>query len=335
MPQPGETLALHIEAPPATALPAGARPPWPAGVRESGASRAIDAIGDAWVLRILRSAFRGTRRFSGFLQALEVSRSVLSERLERMVADGLLIKTAPDGGHAEYRLTEAALDLWGTLIAMWRWERDWGTGREPPAALADRPRPRLMHRDCGHEMTPRCVCSHCLEEITPFETESVLQAPTEATPRLANGSDRARKRYRKSHSGDRSALPTLMRVYGDRWNAALMAAALQGARTFSEFERALSIGPTQLSDRLAELQALGLVSARAYAGSRQQYRLTRAAIATFPITLELIRWGDRWLWGGHGPLAVRHRSCGQHVQVRWACGHCDGLLERRAVIFVE
>jgi DNA-binding HxlR family transcriptional regulator len=303
-------------------------------VRESGASRAIDMIGDAWVLRILRSAFRGTRRFSGFVQALEVSRAVLSERLERMVADGLLVKIAPDGGHAEYRLTEPALDLWGTLIAMWRWERDWGTGRELPATPADRPRSRLLHRDCGHEMTPRCVCSHCREEITPFETEAVLQACAEA-PTPADGSERARKRYRKSNSADRGTLPTLMRVYGDRWNAALMAAALQGARTFSEFERALGIGPTQLSDRLAELQALGLVRARAYAGSRHEYRLTRVAIATFPITLELIAWGDRWLWGGLGPLAVRHRRCGQPADARWACGHCAGLLERKTVVFAD
>lgn len=334
MSQPGETLAPPADARHASARSAVARPPWPAGVHESGASRAIDAIGDAWVLRILRSAFRGTRRFNGFLQTLEVSRAVLSERLERMVADGLLVRTAPDGGHAEYRLTEPALDLWGTLLAMWRWERDWGTGREPPAALADRPRPRLLHRDCGHEMTPRCVCSQCREEITPFETEAVLQVPAAAST-VAHGSDRARKRYRKSHSGDRGALPTLMRVYGDRWNAALMAAALQGARTFSEFERALGIGPTQLSDRLAELQALGLVRARAYAGSRQEYRLTRAAIATFPITLELIRWGDRWLWGGRGPLGVRHRRCGQPTDARWACGHCAGLLERRTVVFLD
>jgi len=113
------------------------------------------------------------------------------------------------------------------------------------------------------------------------------------------------------------------------------AAALQGARTFSEFERALGIGPTQLSDRLAELQALGLVRARAYAGSRQEYRLTRAAIATFPITLELIRWGDRWLWAGRGPLGVRHRRCGHLTEARWACGHCAGLLERRTVVFPD
>ncbi|MFZ9087173.1 MAG: winged helix-turn-helix transcriptional regulator, partial [Steroidobacteraceae bacterium] len=78
---------------------------------ESGASRAIDVLGDAWVLRLLRSAFRGTRRFSDFLIQLDVSRAVLSDRLQRMVADQLLVRAAPEGGHAQYRLTERGLDL--------------------------------------------------------------------------------------------------------------------------------------------------------------------------------------------------------------------------------
>ena len=102
-------------------------------LRASGASRAIDVLGDAWVLRLMRSSFRGARRFGDFLAELDISRAVLSERLERLVADQLLEKVAPQGGHAEYRLTGRGLDLWGTLIAMWAWERDWGTGRHAPA----------------------------------------------------------------------------------------------------------------------------------------------------------------------------------------------------------
>jgi len=113
----------------------------------------------------------------------------------------------------------------------------------------------------------------------------------------------------------------------------VVAAALQGARTFSEFERALAIGPLQLSDLLLELQALGMLRARAYAGSRQEYRLTRAAIASYPITLELLRWGDRWLWEDRGPLAVRHHPCGQVLRLRWRCSHCGTAIERVSLKF--
>jgi DNA-binding HxlR family transcriptional regulator len=325
-------------------------------LRASGASRAIDVLGDAWVLRLLRSAFRGARRFGDFLAELDVSRAVLSERLERMVTDQLLEKVALQGSRAEYRLTERGLDLWALLLAMWTWERDWGTGRHEPAHPQDRPRSRLVHRACGHETVPVCACAHCSVPVTPFDTGAIPgpgavaspgQSLTEAaaggiaalaaaalaeTPAAAPEGP-ARKRFRKSHSADRSALPTLMRVYGDRWNSSVVAAALQGARTFSEFERALAIGPTQLSDRLLELQSLGMLRARAYAGSRQEYRLTRSAIATFPITLELMRWGDHWLWDDRGPLAVRHHPCGQVLRLRWRCSHCGGALGRTGLSF--
>jgi len=320
-------------------------------LRASGASRAIEVLGDAWVLRLLRSAFRGARRFGDFLTELDVSRAVLSERLERMVADQLLEKVAPTGGHAHYRITERGLDLWGTLIAMWSWERDWGTGRQAPAHPQDRPRARPVHRRCGHETVPICTCAHCSVAINPFDTASIpsprrpAQAGAMSTPAGADDTDRidsasesesqgmARKRFRKSHSADRSALPTLMRVFGDRWNSSIIAAALQGARTFSDYERALAIGPTQLTDRLQELQALGMLRARAYAGSRREYRLTRAAIASYPITLELMRWGDHWLWHGQIPLAVRHVPCGEVLRLQWRCSHCGGPIDRSGLAF--
>jgi DNA-binding HxlR family transcriptional regulator len=310
--------------------------PAPPTPRDSGASRAIAVLGDAWVLRILRSAFRGVSRFGEFLRALDVSRAVLSDRLERMMADGLLERRpAPHGAHAEYRLTPRGLDLWTVLIGMWRWERDWGTGQALRQVLpVDRPRPRLVHLACGHVITPQYVCGHCAGVVSPFDTEAMAQpegGATRTTPGLRDLP--MRKRYRKARGDDRNQLPTLMRTYGDRWNCALLAAALQGARTFSEFERALGIGPLQLSDRLAELQELGMLRTRAYAGSRQEYRLTRAAIATFPITVALIQWGDRWLCDGVGPLAVRHRPCGHRIDALWVCGECREPLERRALRF--
>lgn len=305
---------------------------------ESGASRAIDVLGDAWVLRLLRSAFRGTRRFSDFLVQLDVSRAVLSDRLQRMVADQLLVRAAPEGGHAQYRLTERGLDLWGVLLAMWQWERNHGTGLDPNAISADRPRPSLIHTECGHPGDPVYACDGCHQPITAFETTIALEriAASPAEPVSSSGPSPGlppRKRYRKAHSDDRHSLPTLLRTYGDRWNTALMAAALQGARTFSDFERLVAIGPTQLADRLTELQALGLMRGRQYAGSRQEYRLTRRAIATYPITLELMRWGDRWLWHGQAPLPVAHTPCGHVLGARWRCSGCQQTLTRQTISF--
>lgn len=303
-------------------------------LRESGASRAIDVVGDAWVLRVLRSAFRGARRFGDFLDELPVSRAVLSDRLSRMVGDALLERHAVGSGPAEYRLTERGLDLWSVLLAMWQWERDHGTGVDTAAPPADRPRRALQHTACGAACDPVYACQTCLEAVTAFDTRMAEPRSSRARTTLPEPAALpVRKRYRKAHSKDRDRLPTLMRVYGDRWNTALMAAALQGARTFSDFERLVAIGPTQLADRLVEMQALGLMRARRYAGSRQEYRLTRKAIATYPITLELMRWGDRWLWQGRSPLAVEHHRCGARLKSGWRCSHCGGALARHTLRF--
>jgi DNA-binding HxlR family transcriptional regulator len=125
----------------------------------------------------------------------------------------------------------------------------------------------------------------------------------------------------------------LVRMVGDRWNSAVVAAAFRGTRLFSQFEEALHIGPAQLSDRLGELQQLGILQARAYGGTRQEYRLTKAGIALYPLTLEMVRWGNRWLWSEANPLTIRHLPCAHALDARWHCGACEQVLLRDTVRF--
>src|SRR3954447_23257583 len=68
-------------------------------------ARALELIGERWTLLILRDAFWGVHRFTDFQAPLDVSRAVLSARLEALVADGLLTRTGT--GHSTYHLTEA------------------------------------------------------------------------------------------------------------------------------------------------------------------------------------------------------------------------------------
>ena len=226
----------------------------------SGAARAIALIGDAWVLRILRSVFRGSNRFSGLLQELGVSRAV--------------------------------------LILMWLWERQRGSGLAQGGHRSDRPRSRLIHRDCGATIEPRYACVHCAQAVSPFETEPVLrpQAGSPAPGLLAPGE---RARYRQSSRTDRDQLPRLLRLHGDRW------------------------------------KALGFLQARAYAGQRQEYRLTPDALATFAITVEMMQWGNRWLWRGQAPLTVRHKGCGHLLKAALDCPHCHKPLSRRNLMLLD
>ncbi len=143
--------------------------------------------------------------------------------------------------------------------------------------------------------------------------------------------------FRRARSVASDALQSTLRVsrvIGDRWNCVLVGEAFRGTRLFSQFESALRIGPAQLSDRLAELLDLGILQAQAYAGARQEYRLTKAGIALFPITLELIRWGSQWLVPPEKALHLQHLPCGQPLVARWHCDQCRQMLARATVRFV-
>jgi len=305
--------------------------------RASAAQRTIAVVGDAWTLRILRSVFRGQRRHGDFLQGFGVSRAVLTDRLTKLVGHGVLLRDVSGGGHPEYRLTERGLDLWSLFIAMWLWEIDWGTAQDPDTWAPDVPRLQLTHTGCGHTMRPQLRCQHCLGLVTPFETQAdprpVLASPASAAPSIAASMFRRARQASPTGTDPTRPPQRLFRMVGDRWNSAVVAAAFRGTRLFSQFQEDLRIGPAQLSDRLSELQQLGILQARAYVGTRQEYRLTKAGIALYPLTLEMVRWGNRWLWPEADPLTIRHLPCGHTLDARWHCGACEQVLLRETVRF--
>lgn len=306
--------------------------PSPAGA--IAAQRTIAVVGDLWTLRILRSIFRGLRRHGEFIAETSISRAVLSDRLARLVDHGVLVREAVAGRHPEYRLSERGLDLWPLFLAMWQWETDWGTARDPQSLATDRPRARVLHLGCGHPMRPQLRCTSCRAGVLPFDTRAQFTgAAVRKVAVVEEPSAGEVSLFRRGRDQGRNEGHGLARVVGDRWNAAVVAAAFRGTRQFAQFRQQLGIGTAQLSARLLELQALGLLRARPYAGTRQEYRLTRAGIALFPITLELLRWGNRWLAADGEALVLDHLPCGQTLSAEWCCGHCGGALLRDALRF--
>src|SRR5918912_904639 len=71
-------------------------------------ARALEVLGDRWTLLVLRDAFSRIRRFEDFQRSLGVARNVLTDRLSRLVDEGIL-KRVPYQERPvrfEYRLTE-------------------------------------------------------------------------------------------------------------------------------------------------------------------------------------------------------------------------------------
>jgi len=125
-------------------------------------ARTVAILGERWTLVILREAFNGRRRFEDIQRDLGIARNILADRLQTLVAEGILERRAyqqrPE--RFEYRLTEKGRDLYPVLIALMQW------GDRYTAGQAGAP-VELVHEPCGHHTHPALVCDHCGEAIDP------------------------------------------------------------------------------------------------------------------------------------------------------------------------
>ena len=96
-------------------------------------ARALNMVGDWWTLLIIREAFLGVTRFADFREHLGIARNILSDRLQKLVAEDILAKQPKEPRGFEYRLTAKGRDLWGVLTALRLWGDKWiyGPGKEP------------------------------------------------------------------------------------------------------------------------------------------------------------------------------------------------------------
>jgi DNA-binding HxlR family transcriptional regulator len=125
-------------------------------------ARALEVLGDRWTILVIRDAFLGVRRFDDFHRSLGVARNVLTDRLGRLVEEGVLerVRYQERPERFEYRLTAKGRDLWPVTMALLHW------GDAHYVAPGGRPRV-VRHRDCGGEVTRHLTCDRCGAELGP------------------------------------------------------------------------------------------------------------------------------------------------------------------------
>lgn len=104
-----------------------------------GLPPALEMMGDRWAFMILRAAFNGMCHFEEFLDVLGIARNILSNRLTRLVDNGIMRRDpCPDDRRkVEYRLTEKGADLLPALIALRQWGEKYGLGVPSNPVLVD------------------------------------------------------------------------------------------------------------------------------------------------------------------------------------------------------
>jgi DNA-binding HxlR family transcriptional regulator len=283
----------------------------------NSARRALAVLGNRWTLLILRDAFFGVRQFNEWQARLGITPSVLSTRLKQLVEAGLLERvtfreTPP---RVEYRMTAKALDTYGFALMLARWDQRWYGGK---------PRLRLTHTTCGKASEPRFTCGACKAEVTAhdvrYEPGPGARRERISAPRLRRATITAADKRATHHF-----MEHVIDLLGDRWSSEVVAAAFFGQRRFDDIKSFTGMATNILSHRLRLLTGDDILERRVYQERplRHEYALTDKGLDLYPEIVMLIRWGDRWLAGEHGPpLRLFHKTCGAELDPRVTCSGC-------------
>jgi DNA-binding HxlR family transcriptional regulator len=129
--------------------------------------KTMTVIGDKKTLLVLREAFIGVRRFDQIRANTGLARNILSDRLNTLVANGVLRRVLyqerPE--RYEYRLTRKGVDLYPVLITLMEWGSRYGELEQPSIVLE--------HKSCRATMMPHLACPECGEHVTAHDVRAL------------------------------------------------------------------------------------------------------------------------------------------------------------------
>lgn len=128
-------------------------------------ARAASLIGDEWVMIVLRELFQGPQKFDALQKKTGAATNILTRRLARMIADGIVAKVPyqEKPPRFTYTLTKAGLALMPVTLELMRYAEEWIPSEAPSPLL-------LRHLSCGSTTRPGQACSSCGEALTVRNT---------------------------------------------------------------------------------------------------------------------------------------------------------------------
>ena len=110
---------------------------------------AVELIGEKWAFLIVRGAINNLHHFEEFQAGLGIARNILSDRLAKLVAGGIL-ERCPDPTDRRkviYSLTAKGKALMPVILALRQWGEEWG-GTRPDVVLVDKKNGRPVRKIC-------------------------------------------------------------------------------------------------------------------------------------------------------------------------------------------
>ena len=141
-------------------------------------AKALEVLGERWSLLIVRDvALFEVSRFDDLVSRLGITRSVLTARLEFLVAEGVLEREAyqEHPPRYEYRATEKGRRLWPVLMHLMQW------GDEYYRAPQGSPH-TVVHADCGGRPGERLQCDRCGTPLDAANTVALRREDVNPRP---------------------------------------------------------------------------------------------------------------------------------------------------------
>lgn len=281
----------------------------PKYIRTCSIWRALEVIGDKPTLLLLESYWLGTRRFSGFQKQTGLLKTVISDRLAKLVAadcfEKVLYSERPK--RYEYHATEKFLGLYPAALSMLHWEQKWG-------AKSGKIQVTLTHKSCGNITQPKPVCRSCRADIAPRHVTLKDGPGTGLMPATYS-------RRRKSTTAQDHASPLfdeIAEIMGDRWSALIIRSVFTRRNHYSDICEDTAIATNILSERLDWLCDKDILKK-----DKALYTLTPKGQDIYPVLIALMAWGDKWHSPPDGPpLILTHTLCGRTLTSQMACSAC-------------
>ena len=129
-------------------------------------AQCLEVVGEWWSMLLIRDAFLGIRRFDELQARLGISRNVLTQRLAKLVDEGVLQKRPYQDNPVryEYLLTDKGRDLWPILTSMRQWGDKYAAPHGSPM--------KVTHKSCGHAGRFELHCSACGERVTHRDVQA-------------------------------------------------------------------------------------------------------------------------------------------------------------------
>src|ERR1043165_2750308 len=128
----------------------------------------------------------------------------------------------------------------------------------------------------------------------------------------------------KDYDGQDCAMARGLELIGERWTMLIVRDAFYGVRRYSDFLAHLEMPRAVLAERLSTLTAAGILAKRRYSDApvREEYLLTEAGRALWPVLAAIGSWSARYVMDGVVHRLYFHAGCGERLVGGSVCPAC-------------